>query len=535
MASSAQIGRLCGNATSNSIGSTQCLAKPCSNFLCRNGIKSAIDAEAIAPFVRVGICNEKDDKGITVGNRSSPLTDNRAVISSLQYGQDNGIGAVIEIVDEEGGMFHKFFDKILVSMREATAKYVINIQWGWVASRCDTAVDFEGQKPLSESCVHTLILTKINIKVESVLTFTLECTDTMQPAMETRHAKKHGTDQPQQKLRLKEAIKKACELNNPPIKVVEYRRKGPPSINKKTGLARSPEDAWEFKDDPKCVWEGNQQTILGVLHRWIRPFTTDQDKGVKIAWRDTNGCKPTLVLWEDGNPPCNKKNTCDQSRSIGNYIVNGGRCSPVIEFNPQIKWNWAVVANTGGGVNKDDASNLPQRDDKDECDFDDVLNGQGAGSTTHNVVDRPAVCVYGKEAGNKVRKHDKRHHRANRTYESIRGELRIQGDPSLDDPIQLKFATAGIIVINPFHLSNKSGTGCPEWLPSGVSGSALANSTCNEILSNQCWIVNGVSHEIRLGSYTTTLNLFLPAPGSNINRNLPMGGCEGGHILPTTK
>ena len=531
MATAAQIGSQCGNPRLNRIinKTSLCLASPCDGFVCNTGIKAAIDAESIGPFIRVGICNEEEDKGVTVGNRSSPDASNRAVVSSMQYGQDNGMGAVIEIIDEEGGTFHKFFDKILDSMKNAEDKYIINLQWGWVSSRCDAAADSGNELPLAQSCVHTLILTKVNIKVESVLTFTLECTDLMQPALETRHAKKHGTDAPQQRLKLKDAIKKACELNNPPIKTVEYRRRGQPT----PGKGFSKENAWDFKDNPKCVWEGNQQNILALLHRWIRPFTTDQDKGIKIAWRDTNGCKPTLVLWEDGNPKCNEESSCEASRSIGNYIVNGGRCSPVLEFNPQIKWNWAVAANTGGHHGKSTSESVPQRDKDDECDLGDTLNEQGAGSTTHNVVDRPAECVYGKQAAKKVRKHDKRHHRANRTYESIRGELRIQGDPSLDDPIQLKFATAGIIVINPFHLSNTSGIGCPEWLPSGVSGSALADSTCNGILSNKCWIVNGVSHEIRLGSYTTTLNLFLPAPGSNINKDLPMGGCPGGHKIPS--
>ena len=517
---------ICNNTPAgNSINpSTKCLAKPCSDFRCGPGVKAAFDAEAIAPFVIVGICGEEDKEGIQVGNKSAPNFGNRAVVSSLQYGQDTGIGATIEIIDEEGGAFHKFFDKILVSMREATAKYIISIQWGWVASKCDEAGIPRNQVRLAQSCVHTLILLRVSIKVESVIKFTLECTDTLQPAFETRHEKKHGTDRPQQKLKIKEAIRKACRENNPPIPIVEFRRRGDPSP-----------DAWEFKDNPKCVWEGNQQSILGVLHRWIQPFVTDKCLGIKIAWRDTNGCKPTLVLWEDGSPRCNETIECRKDRSIGNYIVNGGPCSPVIEFNPQIKWNWAVAANTGGSVNRASSSNEKQKQDADKCDFDDEFNGQGSGTATNNATSTLADCVYFKEAATKLREHDKLHQRANRTYEPIRAELRIQGDPLLDDPIQLRFATAGIIVINPFHLSSKGITGCPEWFSSGVSGSAMANSTCNGILSNRCWIVNGVSHEIRLGAYTTTLNLFLPAPGSNINRDRPMGGCKGGHILRIEK
>jgi hypothetical protein len=94
--------------------------------------------------------------------------------------------------------------------------------------------------------------------------------------------------------------------------------------------------------------------------------------------------------------------------------------------------------------------------------------------------------------------------RANKIYENIEAEMRIQGDPQLDDMMKLKTKTVAIIVINPFHLA--SGANGIDW---------LVPSPCNDVLSNKNWRVTGVSHEIKEGSYTTTLKLFLNSPGSN--------------------
>ena len=94
--------------------------------------------------------------------------------------------------------------------------------------------------------------------------------------------------------------------------------------------------------------------------------------------------------------------------------------------------------------------------------------------------------------------------RANKNYESVEAEMRIQGNPALDNIYDLITKTVSIIVINPFHLAN-GGNGI-DW---------LIPAPCNDILSNKNWRVKGVSHEVREGTYTTTLKLFLVSPGSN--------------------
>ena len=83
----------------------ECLAS--SGSCSADGIQKAIDAHVIAPWVTATVSGSGSQ--ITVGNNSAPSFKNKAVISSFQYGQSNGTGCTLDIIDEEGGAFDKFF------------------------------------------------------------------------------------------------------------------------------------------------------------------------------------------------------------------------------------------------------------------------------------------------------------------------------------------------------------------------------------------------------------------------------------------
>jgi hypothetical protein len=106
----------------------------------------------------------------------------------------------------------------------------------------------------------------------------------------------------------------------------------------------------------------------------------------------------------------------------------------------------------------------------------------------------------------------------------ITAELRILGDPRqpfCEDGLK---RPVSIVAINPFHIQQNVNAGCGEW---------LAIPGCNEILSNKQWLVNGINHSIKEGNYTTTLKLFLAAPGNQQGKNEPLGGS--GSNGPTVK
>jgi hypothetical protein len=105
---------------------------------------------------------------------------------------------------------------------------------------------------------------------------------------------------------------------------------------------------------------------------------------------------------------------------------------------------------------------------------------------------------------------------------AVEAELLIQGNPYLDDPLALcAGAECSIIVINPFMFKKQS-AGCSEW---------IADPPMNAFLSNKHWLIQGVSHEIKEGSFTTTLKVWLASPGVDINYDASLGGPPG----PTLK
>lgn len=482
------------------------LAGGCKKYQCGD-IRRAIDAEAIGPFVTITISG--NGREITVGNKSSPAFGHKAVIRSFQYGENDGFGVRIEIVDEDGGAFTEAFNNMFGSLDELKAKYGrITAKWGWVDSRCETG----GELPTSD--IHYFALYQVDIKFEETYKFVLEGVDAFTAINDaSRHDKSYGTDD--NPMKLKDALIQMFSNNNPPIKDVKFLRRLP------TGGT----EPWEFKKEPKGTWKSSNQSPMGVARRWISGYTTDKDKGITVS-SDSKNKNMNIIFWEDFNPKCNQIEDC-KANNIGTFVVNGGECSPVIEFNPTIHWPLAVVGNTGGHADEKVTGRNWKQNDEDECDLNDEgEGGHRTGLQTTNVAPQHHIRNYGKESGREFRKNERRNTRANPTYSLIDADLRIQGDPQLDKHLELRGAFTSVIVINPFHLDDAV---CPEWTS---SGGRLAASSCNQVMSNRNWQILGLSHEIRLGSYTTTLHLRLAAPGVNLNRDLPLGGSSSGYKLP---
>jgi len=198
-----------------------------------------------------------------------------------------------------------------------------------------------------------------------------------------------------------------------------------------------------------------------------------------------------------------------------------------VSFTPQIKWPIPLVQKTGGFADSRVTAKREKQEDDDECNFkDEGPGGHNSGMTTMNPsAPEHHIRNYGKQSAKKFRLHDKRHGRANApfiTHPGVKAELVIQGDPAIDNPIERQFSTVALIVVNPFHLSGEL---CPEW-------THLAGSTCNETLSNETWRIIRIAHDIRQGTYTTTLSLWLEPPGATAARDLNMGQNPTGKSIP---
>ena len=89
--------------------------------------------------------------------------------------------------------------------------------------------------------------------------------------------------------------------------------------------------------------------------------------------------------------------------------------------------------------------------------------------------------------------------------------------PEFYDPTTIAGRFFGIIVINPYHYINRGSGKCGEW---------LAEPIINSIYSNKMWIIEGLSHQIKEGSFQTLFDCHLLAPGVDINPGQPLG-CKG--------
>lgn len=517
----------------------------CTDYFCPPGgscVKRPLEAAALAPWVKItfppmtgtGIAGTQiitniDPAGkpdLTVGNNSN-LPNNHAAIKSFQYGTSDGAGAEVEIYDEEGGEFNLFVNKMVKVLSDANT-YGCSIEWGWALGNCDGSMSVG-----PHSARHFFLIISVNIHYAAGgVLFKLELLDVMQPLFETR------TREIISNVSLKRAIEILFrEKTNPKIPSVLFKRMKSPigggvpcnnlvNINGNVDIQSQnvdPKSLEDFKfkgalEDGKTNWPCENQNPLACVREWLKDKMTDRDKGTIVFWNSTSPI-PELIILEDPMPKCWSDLKSEQcARSLGTYIVNGGNASPVLSFDPQIKFTFATLARSGAVVDTQSVQGA-RTEPVNKCPETNADQRTGAGQAhggdeTFVQMNDAFNIIYGpgniKLAIRGVSAMDK----ANKPYENIEAELRIQGDPSLDNPLLLKGKTVSLVVINPFHLRNAGGNTiisgsfneCPEW---------LIGPPCNQVLSNKNWIIGGVSHEIKEGSFTTTLKLRLPAPGQN--------------------
>lgn len=496
----------------------------CSTFCC-DPVKNLIDSEVNSPFIIITVPGP-DGNTITVGNESQPQKRNQrqkrnhACVKSLKYGHTAGNGGggfalEVEITDEAGGAFATFINSMVTSLKpedNSTCNW-INAKWGWIESNCD------GIDVVKSWTVHTLLLQSIEFQfINGLMKFNLKGIDMSLLAFQTVIDDAYGADGIT--ISLKDAIKEICRPYNI---TVEYRRPDEPDKA----------DAWNFmsaaanggQGDPDAApsrYLANGQNFIQAIMRWVTPYRTDRDLGITLSF--SSKIKPgepnKLILWEDWIPHCGAINS--KCGSIGTYIVNGGNNSPVISFQPNLKWQFGMLSRSGEAISPVKNESSPQESDND-CEVEDDTSPVKLGVKTFNIVTDDAIAVYGTQTALKeTKKSEAEHSRANCSFNNVEAELRVQGDPQLADPVFLVGKRVSIVVINPYHIQDVGSFDCGDWLQA---------ETCNSVLSNRSWIVKGTSHEIKEGSYTTTLKVQLPSPGSELSIGDPFGGDSDGFVI----
>ena len=491
-----------------------CLVGCINDYTCGGLRSSVVDFEdVVAPWVKMYFGDDQTT-AITVGNESQPQFGNTAIIKSFQYGRSDGTTTEVEIIDEQGGNFNRFVDKIAkcIGQIDGGSPYGhVAFEFGWTASNCTgleggnlgapgTGGGSGGSLMRSQRLQGMLIDIEVSFE-NGVVKFRCTLTDLVQTIFVSRIDETKGDDD--QPIPLKQAILELARTPAPGFDV---------SFEKPDGTT------WDFLDDPVSRFDADGQNKLSIISKWLEPFVTKDGKGIVPMWDDVRNL---LVLQEDMTPECDETVDCSGNH-IGTFIVNGGRCSPVISFSPKI--NFVVAFSTkasGGGTSGQDAA--PETKEEGEtCPKQPKQVGvqESSGPPT-----QAASNVFGpKEALPKTNKAQISQAKANGVIQlvpsAITAELTIVGDPRI-----VGFNVIGkyvsIVVINPFHIFGDKG--CGDW---------LAMPGCNEVLSNKNWLIQGFDHQIKEGSFVTTLKLLLATPGNELSNENRFGASSNGYRPP---
>lgn len=485
-----------------------------SSYQC-GGVKKTVDvdlskpgiygAAVYTPFIEITF--RGTEQFLVVGNHSSPPFNHKAMITSWQYGTSTGTGGCgmkVEITDEGGYLYNqivqglnKDLTKVLSPTTGAGGCFC---RFGWIVKNCDGSTDTIHNEQFScQEGGGTLSFLPMNVETNfegGVIKFVLEATDLFVRSFDARLQEQFGDDA--NKMPIKDALREVFTQRDPKFNNVRYFNK-----EGQEGLEFKSEN---MEDGYKSTHQAEQESNVSCARKWLNSTRSKDDKGCLIIY---DPCNNDVIIHEDPN----SEKCCD--KSIGTFVVNGGNKSPVISFNPSIKWPIGVNAGSGGtpSGSATGASDYKSSEDKptpsriQDTGVQTSPNIQGDQNLWRNPEDQPL----------KTRDNMTVHNKATKVYEqveAIEAELKVMGDPRWVQPVFLTGKWLSLVVIDPYYLA-EDGNGC-EW---------ISNPTCNAILSNKKWMIMGVDHQITSGSFVTTFKIQLLTPNVNYPGGAPFGGC----------
>jgi hypothetical protein len=465
-----------------------------------------------------------------------PSDGNTAVIKSFEYGHTDGFSLRVTMEDQKGGSLEAVAEHLTSIWHETNSdKFICLFQFGWARSGCST--------PLPHLRSDCYVSYSINMEAsysQGKVFIEMTAADMMHIAQEGSSEDHLGSeDQP---IHLVDAIRQLLTSGTneyPRIGKVSFLKKSDGDTPLPVGFESfDPCDLGRLKSEfgienptledckmlgPKGYWRAEGEDKLSIVRRWLGDYRTENKKGWIPSWDETASADDKtsgkhLIFWEDFVPNCL---TVDaswwRSSCLGTFIVNAGRDSPVIEFNPRIKWAFDYGVNVQGGTAnnelspfKGDGTGIPGKNTKSPGRFEcaplmrKVERGKGPPHTI--AADQNVIDKNGAGATEQVSKAVDANEKANMRLmaSNIEASMVLVGDPTLVDMARVMSGkTVSIHMINPFFIRGKDFRDY-EW---------LASPPENYVIRNSAWIVKGCNHKIESGSYTTTLNLALAVPG----------------------
>lgn len=489
-------------------------------------------AETFAPWCWITL-GEGSSK-ITVGNESYSGDPNTACIKSMEIGWTDTPSMKCEIIDEKGGTLGAVADairKCIKTGKDAAGGVgtVCKFQFGWILTTCEGGARADHVIP---SPTFELLVMKLDVNYsEGKIKYMIEGVALDKPEESGRDDHNKGEDP--KPVDIETAIRSLCS-RDPQINV-RFAEITPDGRLKdvKFEWARLPES-------PKASWQSDNMNRISTITKWLSAFRVKDgkcDKGVIVYFAPD---KPNeLIILKDpmANPGESKSctggvddkgnNESGKYGPLGTFIVNGGKCSTVIEFTPSMNIITAIAGSVGaGGDTSGPNKSSNQFAENERCDNQKKM-GSEAGTQLQATITQQAFDAYGTRSANEeALRSEIAHHRASVVTSvqtpGTQATLKILGNPSE------RFCGFGaarnmsIVVINPFHIRNAGK--CGDW---------LAYPGCNELFTNRLWMCRSINHSIQVGSYTTTIEAFLASPDIQLSSFEPLGGEGGGG--PTLK
>lgn len=514
-------------------------------------LKMPESGDVLTPFVNVTF--NAGDKVITVGNNSTPGDEqagNHACVHDFEFGQDNGMVCRVGIHDEQGGSFERFMNSTLKDIRQAIDGVgdgsLMEVQFGWIKQSCG------GESMQNMSPVFYMYMREVYCNFRGgKFMFEITGVDLMEPSFEARSDSVFGGDL--NPMYFTDAVTSLLTNTKcpPSVKSVRFLQRGKGKDTAPVPLRfKHPDPVTAFDalaiatgvptaKGPKAKWEAKNLSKIAAVREWMSRVRSEDDKGLTIQY---NSEYPggEVIIWEDWKPKSNEWVDWG-SQSLGTYVVNGGSKSCVLEFNPQVKWNFYTLPEGGGVGNmmtlatKDGGKN-PGLPDSPNMQRDVVCN---LGSQTSSAGDDHMDQTYNKQAGPERNKNIAVHLKANNTYHAISADLVVVGDPRLPRPSLGIRRNLHVVFLNPYYIFerrifNAKIPGAGDW---------LADPPCNNVLTNRAWMVQNINHRISDGKFVTTLRIFLAAPGVDLDPGsskgflgrigcTPVGGLNSGGWIP---
>jgi hypothetical protein len=475
-----------------------------------------IEGAIYAPYVEMGFGSlQKETKIIlTVGNDSAP-TGNLAAITSFECGGEvgnSGFGISMEIIDHGGAMYKDIIRNLNKTVKNRKAEMnMMEIDFGWIITNPIENGGSGIPKP------HTLkstmgkyvrgLFTGLdtsfdggNVKIKLKLGPPIVSGDLAQTGTIG------STDQP---VDLKEAIRQLLTSDDVGFSDVQFRSGG--TIDDMgnvidDGAELEFKNSDQGKNGPKSSWPMDQMNALAITRQWLTTVTSAAGRGLLVLYDSESN---SVIIKED---PYDKENSACCQGNIATYIVNGGNCSPVLEFNPSIEWLPGMIPGKGGINGGASGGKAPILEPQD--------NIQKTGTQSSPFIDQHVINFrspddQAEDANEAFAANTETEERSGPGSGGKGGweaTLKIQGDPFYGDTIGLVGSSVSILFINPYYFGDPEG---PTW---------LQTTNCNTMLSNKRYLVKAVNHNISNGSYTTTLKLKLSVPNVDIDFDSTLGG-----------